>query len=59
MKTSSLLARGIMKVVNLYKKRGFVIDICLMDNDFESVRGIYKNNKFNLIFVHQMNTYRR
>jgi hypothetical protein len=28
-----------MKVVNLYKKRGFVIDICLMYNKFESIRG--------------------
>jgi hypothetical protein len=34
-----------MKVVNLYKKRGFVIDICLMDNKFESVRGILQEKQ--------------
>jgi hypothetical protein len=34
-----------MKVVNLYKKRGFVIDICLMNNEFESVRGILQEQQ--------------
>jgi hypothetical protein len=42
---SSLLAKDIMKVVNLYKKRRFVIDICLMDNEFESVRGILQEQQ--------------
>jgi hypothetical protein len=44
-RTSSLLAKGIMVVVNLYKKRGFIIDIFLMDNKFENVRGILQEQK--------------
>jgi len=33
------LALGLVKVVNLYKRRGFNMGTCLMDNEFEVLRG--------------------
>jgi hypothetical protein len=37
-KSTPLLAQGIIKVANLYKRRGFFIDICLCSNEYEGVR---------------------
>jgi hypothetical protein len=33
-----MLAQGILNVANLYKRRGFSVNICLGDNEFEGVR---------------------
>jgi hypothetical protein len=37
-KKETVLVKGIMKVVNLYQRRGFIVNICLMDNEFEKMR---------------------
>jgi hypothetical protein len=36
--THLLFGEPIVKVVNLCKRRGFKVQICLMDNEFEVIR---------------------
>jgi hypothetical protein len=47
-KMSESLKKGIIKVINLYRKRGFVIDVCLGDNEFECVRSILQEHTIQL-----------
>jgi hypothetical protein len=35
-KESKYLTSGLIKVVNLYKRRGMIIQVCLVDNEFET-----------------------
>jgi hypothetical protein len=38
-KENQSLIKGLTKVVNLYKRRGMMVQVCLVDNEFESIRG--------------------
>jgi hypothetical protein len=47
-KQDSTLVLAITKVCRLYERRGFEIHICMMDNEFESIRGSLLLNKIAL-----------
>jgi hypothetical protein len=47
-KVAPMLAQGILKVANLYKRRGFFVDLCLGDNEFEGVRATLQNHGIKL-----------
>jgi hypothetical protein len=48
-KETQSLTKGIVKVINLYKRRGMTVQTCLVDNEFECIRhslmemGVYLN----------------
>jgi hypothetical protein len=47
-KSIQTLANGLVKVIQLYKRRGFKVQVILLDNEFEGVRDILNGYEVNI-----------
>jgi hypothetical protein len=55
-KDKQSLMSSVQRLVNLYKKRGFIIQTCLADNKFESLRSSLLNLG---IYARQVNIFQK